>query len=156
MAPPFSLPDSPHSRLSLDDLRGRPVVLVFYVADWHPVAAEQLRQLDALRSRLDGARVALVGVSIDATWSHCAFAEAMELGFTLLSDDEPPGAVGRTYGVHSTDTGRSRRALVVIDRAGLVRWSAVFPDSVNPGVDGVLTALEAIEADRERPREGIP
>ena len=52
IAPPFSLRDSPHSSLSLDDLRGGPVVLVFYVADWHPVAAEQLRQLEELRPML--------------------------------------------------------------------------------------------------------
>ena len=148
VAPAFSLADSPHSRLALDDLRGRPVVLAFYVADWHPVATEQLRQYEELRSTLDGADLTIVGISVDAIWSHVAFADALQIRFPLLSDDEPPGAVARAYGVQSSEMGRSRRALVVIDGVGIVRWSAIFPDAVNPGVDGILSALEVIAADR--------
>ena len=41
-APAFTLHDTPHSRVSLDDFRGRAVVLVFYVADWQPVATDEL------------------------------------------------------------------------------------------------------------------
>jgi hypothetical protein len=33
----------------------------------------------------------------------------------------------------------------VIDRDGYVAWSATFPDALNPGVDGVLSALERIK-----------
>lgn len=151
VAPPFALNDSPHSRISLRDLRGRPVVLVFYVADWHPVAAEQLRHLEDLRTRIGDGGPALIGISIDATWSHAAFARDLGIEFPLLADDQPPGAVARAYGVDSIETGRSRRAVVVIDAAGIVRWSAVFPDALNPGLDGILTALEAFAAPGETP-----
>jgi peroxiredoxin len=154
VAPPFSLNDSPHSRISLRDLRGRPAVLVFYVADWHPVAAEQLRQLEVLRTRLGDGAPALIGISIDATWSHAAFARDLEIKFPLLADDQPPGAVARAYGVDSTETGRGRRAVIVIDAAGIVRWSAVFPDALNPGLDGILTALEALAAPGETSPSG--
>jgi len=34
------------------------------------------------------------------------------------------------------------RALFVIDPFGTIAWSAVFPDAVDPGLDGILTALE--------------
>ena len=44
-APDFTLHDAPHSSVSLSDLLGRPTVLVFYVADWHPVSTDQLIQL---------------------------------------------------------------------------------------------------------------
>src|SRR5262249_46463502 len=86
----------------------------------------------------------VLGISVDATWSHQAFARASGLGFPLLADDAPPGAVARAYGVFVPETGRSRRALFVIDREGVVRWSATFPDALDPGVDGVLSALEAL------------
>jgi alkyl hydroperoxide reductase subunit AhpC len=42
--------------------------------------------------------------------------------------------------------GTSERALFVIDGAGTIRWSHVSPVGVNPGADGILSALEAIEA----------
>ena len=147
-APPFALSDTPYSRLALDDLRGRDVVVVFYVADWHPVAAAQLDRYQELLPELERRGAAVVGISTDATWSHESFARAQGITFALLADDSPPGAVARLYGVHVPETGRSRRALFVIDAGGVVCWGAVFPDQLDPGVDGVLSALERLAAGR--------
>ena len=143
-APPFALHDSPHSRAALADFRGRAVVLTFYVADWHPVASAQLALYQELLPHLERLGASVLGISVDATWSHQAFARASGIGFPLLADDAPPGAVARAYGVFVPETGRSRRALFVIDGEGIVRWSATFPDALNPGADGVLSALEAL------------
>ena len=155
-APPFELRDTPHSRVALDDYRGRAVVLVFHVADWHPVATAQLSRYQELLPELDRLGATAVGISTDATWSHEAFAREIGLSFPLLADDEPPGAVAAAYGVLVPGSGRSSRALVVVDGDGIVRWSASFPDAVDPGVDGVLSALEALHGDRRacrgRPR----
>ena len=41
-APAFKLRCGPHCVVTLDDFRGRPVFLAFYVADWHPVCGAQL------------------------------------------------------------------------------------------------------------------
>ena len=41
-APDFALPDAPDTKMSLEDLRGRPAILVFYPADWSPVCGDQL------------------------------------------------------------------------------------------------------------------
>jgi peroxiredoxin len=143
-APAFALHVSPYSRVALHDFGGRPVVLVFYVADWHPVASDQLVAYQALLPQLEHLDAVVLGISVDATWSHDAFARATGVGFPLLADDAPPGAVARAYGVYVPDTGRSRRALFVIDSEGVVRWSATFPDMLNPGADGVLSALEGL------------
>jgi peroxiredoxin len=148
-APEFALRDTPHSRVALADLRGRAVVLAFYVADWHPVATDQLAQLAELRPELDRLGASVLGVSVDGTWSHAAFASATGVPFPLLADDDPPGGVARAYELFVPESGRSRRALFVIDRNGVVAWCATFPDEVNPGVDGVLSALETI-ADANR------
>jgi peroxiredoxin len=143
-APPFVLHDSPHSRVALHDYRGRAIVLAFYVADWHPVAATQLALYQELLPHLARLDATVLGISVDAVWSHQAFARAGGIGFPLLADDAPPGAVARAYGVFVPETGRSRRALFIIDGEGIVRWSAAFPDALDPGADGVLSALEAL------------
>jgi peroxiredoxin len=153
-APPFALSDTPHSRLALGDFRGRDVVLVFYVADWHPVATAQLARYQGLLPELERRGAAVVGISTDATWSHESFARELGITFPLLADDSPPGAVARVYGVHAPETGRSRRALFVIDADGVVCWSAVFPDELDPGVDGVLSALERLGAERAEASPG--
>jgi peroxiredoxin len=143
-APDFELRDTPHSTLALADLLGQAAVFVFYVADWHPVATEQLSQLTALQPEFERLRAAVIGIAADSAWSHAAFAAEKSIPFPLLSDDAPAGQVARDFGVYSRDSGRSERALFVIDATGTVVWSGTFPDAVNPGVDAVLSALETI------------
>jgi len=86
----------------------------------------------------------LVGISVDGVWSHRAFAEARNLDFPLLADFEPKGKAARQYGVYRGDEGTSERALFVIDARGILRWSYLSPVGINPGADGILTALEEI------------
>ncbi|HKG57558.1 MAG TPA: redoxin domain-containing protein [Candidatus Limnocylindrales bacterium] len=143
-APHFMLHDGPYSSMGLSDLLGRAAVLVFYVADWHPVASDQLGQLTELQPKFERLGSSLVGIAVDSPWSHAAFAAEKSITFPLLSDDAPAGHVARAYGVYSSVSGRSERALFVLDPSGTVVWSGTFPDTVNPGVDAVLSALEAI------------
>jgi peroxiredoxin len=138
------LHDGPHSSMGLPDLLGRASVLVFYVADWHPVASDQLAQLTALHAEFERLGATVLGIAVDSPWSHAAFAAEQSITFPLLSDDAPPGHVARAFGVYSPASGRSERALFVLDASGTVVWSETFPDAVNPGVDAVLGALEAI------------
>ena len=54
--------------------------------------------------------------------------------------------LSREYGVYRPADGVCERALFVLDAEGVVRWSYVSPIGVNPGADGVLTALESLGA----------
>jgi peroxiredoxin len=120
------------------------VVLVFYPADWSPVCGDQLALYNALRSEWDRLGAEVIAISVDGPWCHAAFTEARNLKLTLLADFEPKGAVARAYGAYNHREGTSERALFVIDRDGLIRWSYVSPVEVNPGADGILEALEQL------------
>jgi peroxiredoxin len=143
-APDFRLPHAPGQTLALASLRGRPAVLAFYPAAWEPVSAEQLLMLHQSLPELRRLGAQLVGISVDGVWTQLAFARARQLDFPLLSDAEPKGAVARAYGVYRAPEGTSERALFVLDAAGVVRWREVAPLSVDPGADGILTALERL------------
>jgi peroxiredoxin (alkyl hydroperoxide reductase subunit C) len=86
----------------------------------------------------------LLGISVDGAWCHNAFAKARKLTYPLLADFEPKGAVAREYGVYLAPAGTAGRALFVVDESGVIRWSYVSPVGVNPGADGILTALESL------------
>jgi peroxiredoxin len=86
----------------------------------------------------------LMGISVDGTWCHRAFAENRHLHFPLLADFEPKGEVARRYGVYREQEGTSERALFLIDGEGTIRWSYRSPLGVNPGADGILDALERL------------
>jgi peroxiredoxin len=89
----------------------------------------------------------LIGISVDGVWCHAAFAQDRKLHFPLLADFEPKGAVAKMYGVYRRHDGTSERALVVLDAQGMIRWSYVSPVGINPGADGILTALEALKTE---------
>src|SRR5262249_62064835 len=95
----FVSPTGAGTRFCWRALRGRPVVLVFYPADWDPVSTEQLSYYQELLPEFRRLGGALVGISVDGVWCHRAFARTLGLEFPLLADFEPKGAGARPYGV---------------------------------------------------------
>ena len=86
----------------------------------------------------------LLAISVDSTYCHAAFERDRRYRFPLLADFEPKGQVARAYGAYEPHEGCAERALFVIDAAGVIRWSYLSPMDVNPGADGILTALESL------------
>lgn len=143
-APEFDLPSTAGGRLSASDLAGEAYVLVFYPGDFTPVCTSELALFEQARGEIEQAGARLIGISVDSLSSHMAFARAQNLGFPLLSDSHPKGAVSQAFRSYNDETGTSRRSLFVIDQQGEVFWSYLSPDGVNPGVDGVLRALSEL------------
>jgi peroxiredoxin len=145
-APEFTLHSTPDQSVSLSEFRGQPVILAFYPADWSPVCGDQMTLYNQVLPEFQRLGAELLGISVDGIWSHLAFAKDRNLHFPLLSDFEPKGAVAKAYGVYRAQEGTSERALFVIDKDGIIRWSHVSPVGINPGADGILTALESLQS----------
>lgn len=143
-APEFTLTDQAGESVSLRDYRGSPVVLVFFPATWSPVCGDQLTLYNEVLPLFQEHEAQVLALSVDGKWCQRAFAEQRNLGFPLLSDFHPKGAVAQLYGVYDDESGVARRALFVLDAEGVIRWSYVSPMNVNPGADGILAALEAL------------
>jgi len=144
MAPDFTLATTSGELVSLQSLRGRPVILAFYPADWSPVCGDQMALYNEVLPEFERFDAKLIGVSVDGMWCHRAFAENRHLRFPLLADFEPKGAVARMFGAYRANDGTSERALFVIDAQGMIRWSYCSPIEINPGADGILEALETL------------
>src|SRR5258706_4473023 len=146
-APDFALHSSPDRTLRLSQLRRKPVVLIFYPGDWSPVCGDQLALYNEIHSEFTRLDAQLLGISVDSAWCHAAYAKNRKLEFKLLADFEPKGAVARQYGVYRQSDGTTERALFVIDREGVIRWSYLSPIDVNPSTDSILEALESLEGE---------
>src|SRR5215469_14306567 len=142
-APDFTLHVTPDQKLSLSELRGRPVILAFYPADWSPVCGDQMGLYNEILPEFQKHGAELLGISVDGAWCHEAFAKHRKFHFPLLADFEPKGKVARAYGAYREADGMTERALFVIDKDGKIAWSYLSPIAVNPGADGILDALEA-------------
>jgi peroxiredoxin len=143
-APDFSLHTTPDQSVGLHEFRGRRLILAFYPADWSPVCSDQMSLYEVVRPEFQRYGAELLGISVDGVWCHLAFAKDRKIHYPLLSDFEPKGEVSRAYGVYHK-SGVSERALFVLDESGTIRWSYVSPIGVNPGADGILNALEAMD-----------
>lgn len=88
-APAFTLPRSSHAAVSLADVRGRRVILVFYPADWEPVSQEQLTLYQDHLAAFARLGAVLRAISTDQLWCHGAFARAAGLAYPLLADAHP-------------------------------------------------------------------
>ena len=142
VAPAFSLHVTPDQKLSLSELRGKPVILAFYPADWSPVCGDQMELYNEILPEFQKHGAELIGVSVDGVWCHEAFGKDRHLHFPLAADFEPKGQVAMSYGAYRAEEGVCERALFVIDRNGVIAWSYRSPIAINPGADGILEALE--------------
>ncbi len=143
-APDFELPVFIGKSIKLSDLRGNPVVLIFYPADWSPVCGDQLALYNEFAEEFKKHDARLVGISVDGIFCHQAYAKSRKLEFPLASDFEPKGKVARQYGAYRVADGYCERALYVIDKDGIIAWSFLSPVGENPGADGILEALEKL------------
>src|SRR6202789_2539725 len=89
LAPDFTLPVTPDQKLSLSELRGRPVILAFYPADWSPVCGDQMALYNQVLPEFSKHGAELVGISVDGAWCHAQFSKDRHLHFPLLADFEP-------------------------------------------------------------------
>jgi peroxiredoxin len=144
IAPGFELFATPDKKISLTELKGMPVILAFYPADWSPVCGDQMALYNETLKLFGKYKAQLIGISVDSKWCHAAFTESRNLHFPLLADFAPKGAVSRLYGAYDETDEESERALFVIDENGIIQWSYLSPDEINPGADGILDALEEL------------
>jgi peroxiredoxin len=141
-APDFSLADQDGNRVSLSDLRGETVVLVFYPADFSPVCTDQLSVYEEVLPELEERGAKLLGISVDGAFCHKAFRQHNNISIPLLADFHPKGKVAKAYGVWSEDHGVSGRALVMVGPDGVVQWSHLSPPLEIPGANLIFDALE--------------
>jgi peroxiredoxin len=146
-APDFELPSNettpegrPGKKIKLSDYRGKKnVVLAFYPLDFSPVCSGEHGCFREDGSKLSAANAQVLGISVDSVWSHHAFAKQMSLGYPLLADFHPKGAVAKQYGLFEEERGFTSRATVIVDKAGKVAWAANHGVS-NPRDDQAILA----------------
>jgi peroxiredoxin Q/BCP len=125
-APDFTLPGTTGDKSSrreyaLSELRGRPVVIVFYPGDNTPVCT---RQLTAYTNDIDefaSVDAQILAISPQSVESHEGFScKQGGFGFPLLADEDKE--VGRAYGIIGP-LGFYRRSAFVIDKQGILRYA---------------------------------
>jgi peroxiredoxin (alkyl hydroperoxide reductase subunit C) len=150
-APLFSLPSLSGEPVSLAQYRHKKnVVLSFVPAAWTPVCSDQWPGYNIARGMFEAYDAIMLGITVDNLPTLHAWTRQMgELWFPVLSDFWPHGEVAQSYGVLRTD-GTSERALIVIDKNGIIRHLTVSDINRRPDLKTIIDALKAITAAENR------
>jgi len=125
VAPDFSARNQHGETIQLEQLRGQPVVLIFYPWAFSGICTGELRVLRDASEQFSRVGARLVAISCDAMFTLRAFADAEDLEFDLLTDHWPHGGIALRYGVFDDQAGCALRGTFVIDTDGIIRWSVV-------------------------------
>jgi peroxiredoxin len=137
-APDFALENEDGEKVTLSDLRGQPVVLVFYPFDWSGTCTKELCNLRDNHGDWTSTGATVYGISRDSKYSHKAWKEHLGLNYSLLAD--LVGEAAQKYGVWDENRHRADRVTFVIDPEGIVRY--VVRDAVTMSDHG--DALQAV------------
>jgi len=119
-APDFTLTDDQGTPVTLSELRGRNVVLVFYPLAFSPVCTSELKDISKAIARYDAAGAEVFGISVDSKWALGAFRRDEGIAARLLADFNPKGAVATLYDTYLDDLGFANRSTFVIDKDGRI------------------------------------
>ena len=144
-APDFTLRNQHGEDVTLSDLRGKKVVVMFYPFAFTGICTGELCAIRDRRADFVNDDAELLSISCDSTATLKAFAEAEGLDHQLLSDFWPHGEVARAYGAFWENTGFATRATYVLDRDGVIRWSVVNGPGEARDADDYAAALAAID-----------
>ena len=125
VAPEFSLPDQDKQVVSLEGLRGTPVLLVFYPFAFSGICTGELCQLRDELSTYTDAGVRVLAISTDPVFSLKAWKAQEGFDFDLLSDFWPHGAAAQAYGVFNDKAGMALRGTFLIDAEGTITFAEV-------------------------------
>jgi len=146
-APGFNLPDVEMKSRSLEEFRGKKLVLAFFPAAESPVCTTEMCALRDSLSMLKSLGAQVVGISVDGPFANKSFTENRHLNFPILSDYKRE--VINKYGVVMADLGSlegyyaAKRSVFVLDERGIIRYSWISDNpQVEPNYDEIKSALE--------------
>ena len=146
-APDFTLPSIQGKKVTLSQFKGsKNIVLSFVPAAWTPVCSDQWPGYVFARQLFEKNNAIILGITVDNIPTLHAWTRQMgNIWFPVLSDFWPHGAVASTYGVLRSN-GTTERALIIIDKQGIIRDILVEDINVRPPLDFIVNSLNQINS----------
>ncbi len=146
-APDFSLFDSDKNKISLSDLKGNNVLLLFFPQAFTGVCTKELCSIRDNIGRYQHEKAIVLGISVDSVFTLAKFKDEQQYNFPLLSDfnKEVSGKYDTLYQDWILDMkGVSKRSAFIIDKEGVIQYAEVLESA------GDLPNFEAIHAVLDR------
>lgn len=147
-APKFKLFNTEKKEISLDDFKGKNVVVLFFPLAFTGVCTAELCSVRDNYNVYTSLNAEVVGISIDSLFSLGAFKKEQNYNFNLLSDfnktvSKDYDSLYETFGFGML--GVTKRSAFVIDKDGIIRYAEVLEDAgKQPNFDAIKACLEKL------------
>ena len=131
-APDFTLYDSEKNKVTLSELKGQNVLLLFFPLAFTGTCTKELCTVRDNISVYNDAHAKVMGISVDSLHTLAKYKAEQKLNFTLLSDfnKDVSAAYGSLYEIFGYNMkGVSKRSAFVIDKAGLIQFEQVLENA---------------------------
>ena len=147
-APDFTLYASDKSKVTLSDLRGKNVLLLFFPLAFTSTCTAELCSVRDNISFYDNANAKVFGISVDSLHTLAKYKADQYLNFTLLSDfnKDVSSMYGSLYEMFGYNMkGVSKRSAFIIDKDGMIRYAEVLENaSEQPNFKNIALTLESL------------
>jgi glutaredoxin-dependent peroxiredoxin len=147
-APDFTLHDSDKNKVTLSELKGKNVVLLFFPQAFTGVCTKELCSIRDGIADYNNVNAQVLGISVDSVFTLAKFKEMEGYNFPLLSDFNK--TVSEQYDTIYQDwifdmKGVSKRSAFVIDKEGVVQYAEVLESAGDlPNFEAVMVALQGL------------
>ncbi len=145
IAPDFTLFDTIKQPITLSELRGQNVVLLFFPFAFTSTCTKELCSVRDDIGNYAALNARVFGISVDSLHSLKKYKEEQQFNFDLLSDfnKEVCGIYGSQYELFGQNMkGVAKRSAFVIDKEGIIRYAEVLENSSDiPNLEAVKQAL---------------
>jgi glutaredoxin-dependent peroxiredoxin len=149
VAPDFTLYDSAKNKVTLSDLRGHNILLLFFPLAFTSTCTAELCLIRDNISFYNNVNAKVFGISVDSLHTLAKYKADQNLNFTLLSDfnKEISSLYGSFYEMFSYNMqGVSKRSAFIIDKEGIVRYAEVLENaSEQPNFRNITLTLEGFK-----------
>lgn len=141
-APNLTFEDAQGQQKSLEDLKGKKVLISSHPLAWTSVCLDQMRALERAAEDLQDKQVHILGFSVDPHPAKLAWFAATNIEhIDIVSDFEPKGEWSKALGLYNEEYGFSNRAQILLDEEGKVLWAKAYDMGEVPPVEDVLEQL---------------
>jgi len=147
-APGFTLYDSTKNKITLSDMKGQNVLLLFFPLAFTSTCTAELCSIRDNISFYNNVNAKVFGISVDSLYTLAKYKADQNLNFTLLSDfnKDVSSLYGSLYEMFGYNMkGVSKRSAFVIDKDGIIRYAEVLENAgEQPNFKNLTLILEGL------------
>ena len=137
--------------ISLDDYKGKWLVLFSHPGDFTPVCTTEMIAFTRAHTYFKDLNAELLGLSVDSNSSHLAWMydiycrTGVKVSFPIIADRN--GQIARKYGMISNDISNTEtvRNVFIIDDKGIVRTILIYPLNVGRFIPEIIRVVQALQ-----------